>query len=176
MKSSALSIMKNRDHLITDFHKIATCLNPNTKNLAAFLTESAERNRIEEKIRAMCSDILAQPQVKKSCIELIDLCSGPSDAEVSSNDELTRYLTEIFSKEETSDVLLFWRDIGSKRFPNLARLARQILCIPASSASSERSFSAVYNFVQDRRERLKPDTVKGLLFLHSNLKAPKSAQ
>jgi hypothetical protein len=45
------------------------------------------------------------------------------------------------------------------QFPKLALLARNVLCISATSASSERAFSAAGSTVAERRTRLIPDTV-----------------
>jgi len=51
----------------------------------------------------------------------------------------------------------------------LAVLARKILSVPASSAASERAFSAAGQTITERRTSLKPDTVDSILFLHYNL-------
>ena len=46
-------------------------------------------------------------------------------------------------------------------------LARGVLCVPASSASSERAFSSAGRVLEARRNRLNPGTVDAILFLHS---------
>jgi len=41
--------------------------------------------------------------------------------------------------------------------------------LPASSASSERAFSAAGNTITERRTNLKSETVDDILFVHSNM-------
>lgn len=65
------------------------------------------------------------------------------------------------------DLLGWWR-INSSIYPKLAKLARSVLCIPASSSSSERVFSAAGRTIDQRRTSLKPDTVDAILFLHDD--------
>ena len=51
-------------------------------------------------------------------------------------------------------------------YPNLALVAKSVLSIPATSTSSERSFSIAGRTIDDRRTQLHPDCIDGLLFLH----------
>ena len=67
------------------------------------------------------------------------------------------------------DILAWWKG-NWHQFPKLATLARQVFAIPASSAASERSFSAAGCTVTERRTALSPDTVDSILFVHSNKK------
>jgi hAT family C-terminal dimerisation region len=46
-------------------------------------------------------------------------------------------------------------------------LARNVLCIPVTSASSEGAFSAAGYTVSERRTRWDPETVDSLLFVRS---------
>jgi hypothetical protein len=39
------------------------------------------------------------------------------------------------------DVLVWWRDVGQARFPHIAVMTRQVLTVPAASATAERVFS-----------------------------------
>ena len=82
-------------------------------------------------------------------------------------DEVQRYIQSHFSLEECNEDLLgFWR-AHNHDFPLLSILARAVLCIPATSASSERAFSSAGRVLEARRNRLNPDTVDAILFLHS---------
>ncbi|KAK3910315.1 E3 SUMO-protein ligase ZBED1 [Frankliniella fusca] len=65
-------------------------------------------------------------------------------------------------------------DISAHRFPRLGKLAKQILCIPASSASSERAFSVAGLIVTPRRTRLVPDHLDSMIVLRSFRKYQKS--
>ena len=55
-------------------------------------------------------------------------------------------------------------------YPNLSRMALDILSIPAMSASIERLFSSANITVSDRRNRLSPDTIEKIESLKSWLK------
>ncbi|KAK0144041.1 Zinc finger BED domain-containing protein 1 [Merluccius polli] len=66
--------------------------------------------------------------------------------------------------ESDADPLDWWR-CHQTNFPRIAKLARQYLCIPATSAPSERTFSTGGNIVTCHRAALKPDAVDRLVFL-----------
>lgn len=63
---------------------------------------------------------------------------------------------------------LRWWSIHSKDFPNLSRLARTYLAIPATSVSSERMFSKAGLIISERRSRLAPDKLEKIAFLSQN--------
>ena len=53
-------------------------------------------------------------------------------------------------------------------FPNLSMLAKYYLCIPASSTSSERSFSIANNIVTKSRNKSSSENVEMITFLKNN--------
>ena len=63
---------------------------------------------------------------------------------------------------------LEWWAKNSKLFPNLARMARQFLGVPASSATVERLFSVVGTFA-DKRKSAHAETLAELAFTKLNL-------
>jgi hypothetical protein len=63
--------------------------------------------------------------------------------------------------------LLDWCKGQEKEFKHLSRIDRHVLCVPATSASSERNFSAVRLIVQERRTSLNSEIVDSILFLHN---------
>lgn len=64
------------------------------------------------------------------------------------------------------NVLQWWRR-HQHEFPLLSTLARSLLAIPATSASSERCFSVAGRVLEERRSQLSPESLDALLFLHS---------
>ncbi len=95
-------------------------------------------------------------------------CSGDTLSEEENiKMELRTYLqtTEV---DSDADPLEWWR-CHQVNFPRIAKLARQYLCIPATSAPSERAFSTGGNIVTCHRAALKPDAVDRLVFLAQNL-------
>ena len=82
--------------------------------------------------------------------------------------ELDRYLTRTHATED-EDPHEWWRETGSKLYPSLAAIAKQILCIPATSIPCERLFSSAGAVLSKRRARLRPQLAEGLVFLHENI-------
>ena len=64
--------------------------------------------------------------------------------------------------------LMFWRQ-NKQRLPLLAKLARSLLSIPATSVNSERLNSTSGNVVSIKRNNLLSEHVLELTFLHENL-------
>ena len=65
------------------------------------------------------------------------------------------------------DPLQWWRQ-HAESFPDVARLAKRSLCIPASSAESERNSSATDILTERRRSRLSSRNINMMLFLNRN--------
>jgi hypothetical protein len=87
-------------------------------------------------------------------------------------DELDAYLNipehpKLITKDTLHDPLMWWKD-NEHRFPTLAKLARVYLCIPATSAPSERLFSSGGNLVSKKRCRLGVERVQDILYIHES--------
>ena len=106
-----------------------------------------------------------QPPTKKLKIDdFSDLCDR--DCDDGRRNELSEYVNMNVPKDTI--MMQFWRD-NSKVLPNIFLVACRVLCIPASSAASERVFSTAGRVLEKRRTSLSPNTVNHLLFLHSNM-------
>ena len=86
-----------------------------------------------------------------------------SPSKFAAANELQRYLA--LPDESKNDSALEWWKEHAKAYPQLARLARRYLAIPASSASSERFFSRLKLTATAARQNLKPETLCMLLFV-----------
>ncbi len=63
---------------------------------------------------------------------------------------------------------LHWWKHKRVRYPIISIIAKGLLCIPATSASSERLFSTAGLTIAADRARLLPDNAALLIFLHEN--------
>lgn len=68
----------------------------------------------------------------------------------------------------SSDPLVWWKN-NEWQFPLVSSLARQRLCIPATSVPSERVFSTAGDIVTAQRAALSPEAVDMLIFLKKNI-------
>lgn len=71
--------------------------------------------------------------------------------------------------------LNFWKS-NESRFPNLARMARRYLGIPASSTPIERVFSKTKSFLTTSRAGMLPQTAKESVLLYYWLRLDKSIE
>lgn len=120
--------------------------------------------------------------------ELAMLCDSqqttlPTDEFDGRQDEVTRYLSKGESLVYSIRLLylikrsglskgnprVYWKE-HEQEFPVLARIARDILSIPASGAGVERLFNCARDICHYRRGQLKPDTIKGLMLHHFSSK------
>ena len=71
--------------------------------------------------------------------------------------------------EERNVDPIFWWDEKKLHLPELYKLSKQVLIIPATSVPSERIFSKAGMLCNDKRNRLTPKHVNEILFLNFNL-------
>jgi hypothetical protein len=65
------------------------------------------------------------------------------------------------------DILKFWQQQASF-MPNLAKIARDNLCVPMTSTSSERMFSSSGQIISPARSSLNPETTSKLIYIQQN--------
>jgi hypothetical protein len=82
--------------------------------------------------------------------------------------EDTRKIAQLDGEIKHNVDMLPWWKIKSANFPILAHAARAILCILASNSMSECTFSSADNMWTNKRNVLKPNMLKALLYLRSN--------
>lgn len=63
---------------------------------------------------------------------------------------------------------LEWWKTQEKQLPTLSKIAKKLLCIPATSVPCERVFSDAGNVITTKRTQLHEDTVEQVLFLYEN--------
>ena len=104
----------------------------------------------------------AEAQVPKPSVldDLLGVSSTSMDVDPSSvngETELNSYM-RVYQVSNDTDPLMWWKQ-HQQEFPRLARMARQYLAVPASSASPERLFSSVGLVKSDLRGRLLDTTL-----------------
>ena len=82
--------------------------------------------------------------------------------------QIEKYVCVLAKAEDFEcDVLAYWKS-NEKEVPDLAKLARAVLGIPASSASSERMFSAAGNTITTQRTNLSSTKAEQLVLIKQN--------
>ena len=86
----------------------------------------------------------------------------------SSADELQKFCdsNDKLAGGTSAEVLAWWK-INSRKYPNLSKMAKDFLAIPATSASSERLFSSGKHLISDTRCSLGPTTIEACQTLKS---------
>jgi hypothetical protein len=167
-------------HLI---HKIAIFFDPKLKDLK-LLDENERKEVIESLTQTMRSltsqshdgsqQIQSQEQVVKkrkltnfeeSLYDTIEENETTNEDEIQT--EIEFYSKAVISANESFDLLKFWFKY-STTYPNISRLAKIILSLPATQFESERNFSLSGRTLEPRRCRLLPENVDYLLFIKSN--------
>ena len=133
-------------------------------------THTDPKNVASVEVSTRNAESEGEPVKKKAKITALDKLLGPEKEEVSltTTEELEQYLAEKMVKRKTNP-LTWWKE-NEKRFPQLSKLARCLLNIPATSTPSERIFSVAGLTVNKQRCCLKPNNVDSLVFLNKNLK------
>jgi len=93
---------------------------------------------------------------------------GSSSATDTASSELDRYLVQDDPAANEAESALDWWRRNAVTFPKCARLARKYLAIPATSAQSERLFSATCRLISKMRSRLLPQKADCMIFLNKN--------
>jgi len=84
--------------------------------------------------------------------------------------DLERYLLDpciTDSKSMTWDISNWWLKEGTGKYPSLAKMARDVLTVQASSVASESEFSTSGRVVTDFRSSLAPRKVRLLMLMKS---------
>ena len=155
---------------------LASALDPRFCNLK-FLSDELkwevklELLRLTTSVLESTQSVEVQPSCKKTKTAFDILLAIGEEEEPSDNNceaELNQYFAEKVATRET-DLLQWWK-LNEFRFKTLAKVARSILCVLATSTASERLFSTAGLTVTNLRSCLKPDNVDALVFLYKNYK------
>lgn len=184
---------KNKNDMEPEFeHKIMTVLTPSLKKLV-FL-DSMERSQFYQKIEDYIANEYPSQNVDESnrCDPLSNSqtplsnsqppvsdttskrdgfmnqfkCFDNSDCLENQNTELQKYLKHIVVRDV--DPKIWWPE-NIKLYPTLFKIFLKLSPVPATSASSERSFSHAGNIITDKRSVILPDNVNNLVVARNSL-------
>lgn len=164
---------------------MATVLDPRFKNIA-FQSETAVEAAIQEltteagkeasnnssldhlpekdrKDMPSCTDSLWEGFERKATPKK---ASSRTDDIV--NSEIKHYLEEPLL-DRKKNPFLWWKTQGQAQFPILSKIAKQILCIPATSIPPERVFLKKGRLFAEKRKSIKPKYVDQFIFLNQNI-------
>lgn len=139
------------------------------------------REKLIEKVQAQCtlhnvneleSPVPQQTASMENFFDkfIIDIVPDVTDVQ----SDIERYLTDkpFVPKQRSSEahvkpfnIMDWWRDIGSAEYPKLAKVVRQFLSVPSSSACVERIFNAGKDQYGLRRHRLAATRLQKLMVL-----------
>ncbi|KAG8199485.1 hypothetical protein JTE90_009333 [Oedothorax gibbosus] len=164
---------------------MATVLDPRFKNIA-FQSEMAVETAIQEltsvaskqasidpvieqSLKTECRDV---PSYTDSLWEGFERKATPKKAPGRSNDvvtnEIKNYLEEPLL-DRKKNPFLWWKTQGQAQFPILAKLAKRILCIPATSIPPERVFLKKGRIFSEKRKLIVPKYIDQFMFLNINI-------
>lgn len=180
MKRVALKYIQDNKSAHPDDYETFAFFNPLYKKFEGF-SHINKQNAIE-KIRkilnvTVCEVVENHPpnQPEKSLennFSLLDIFNDgssqdPSIGNVDVEYEIQKYLNHNITGMGQLDILVWWKD-HKFLYPRLYNYFLKIAGIPASSAPSERLFSCAGNFLTVKRNRLRHDSLKDLLFMYIN--------
>ena len=93
--------------------------------------------------------------------------AAPAPAATPERDELEEYLSAPLETDTNLDLLAYWK-LKESTWPKLAKMAKQYLAAPFSSAGVERVFSAAGKMHDDLRKSEKDSTLEHSLFAAFN--------
>ena len=156
----------------------ALALDPRYKRLK--ILSPPQQNNVRNRVNALVANeqsknpeaqvkvkIEGEPQGKKP--KITDCPMGDVIVDLTNEDTIDEYSDFVKEPTRIANPLEWWSS-AQTRYSKLAQLAKQYLCIPATSVPSERVFSVTGLTVSKLRGSLDLDTVSEILFLHKHLK------
>ena len=110
------------------------------------------------------------PATKRSRLTAIDEFDDDDDSQQDDMSEIERYKTSAVNLSGCVDLMSWWNE-NTNLCPGLSVVARNVLCVMATSAASERNFSLAGHVVSARRSRLNSSSVNNILLMNNAMRA-----
>ena len=78
-------------------------------------------------------------------------------------------MIDIFKIQSWNIELIYWREASKREFPQLDKMIRDTLAVPATGAGVERQFSLSGRITTAIRSRLNPDTISKIMMYKDHL-------
>ncbi|XP_054714791.1 E3 SUMO-protein ligase ZBED1-like [Uloborus diversus] len=165
---------------------MATVLDPRFKNIAfqsEIAVEAAIQELTTEANKQAFTGSVTDNSITKDSVKDISSCTdslwegferkatpkkAPSRTDDVISNEIKHYLEEPLL-DRKKNPFLWWKTQGQTQFPVLSRIAKQILCIPATSIAPERVFLKKGRLFNEKRKSIKPKYVDQFMFLNQNI-------
>ena len=175
--------------VVQDVHYLGMVLHPNLKHFHLMPKKKKHvlnllKLELEKSLdpvvvhpRAMTMPNKERSKVKRNVHlpnSLDEIFASPDDeshlqGQPSEKSEIDLYMEDDARIDNNMNLLIYW-DLNKTVYPNLARIARRVLSIPATNTSVERLFSHSGNTITNRRTRLDAEKVNNLLFIKRNMR------
>lgn len=169
LKQDLLQGLQNRFDFFESSYIIATYLDPRYKQTLQNSDKKWVMSKLSELIGSPSEIQIQEPPLKKNILQ-----EAWSNVEIVSENK-TKYPDEVnlyeFQKQEDqrSDILGWWKT-KSVLLPNLSKIAKHYLCVPASSAAAERLFSQAGLIVSTKRCSILAENLEKILILEQLIK------
>ncbi|KAF4531539.1 hypothetical protein B566_EDAN018877 [Ephemera danica] len=148
--------------------QIASFLDPRFKSLS-FENEATKIiiiNEVKGLLKNLKSQNSQSTSVQATTTTKLDSILGKSKEVLPGLPEIDMFMSEP-EIGHNEDPLLWWK-INCQKFPEVSRLAKIFLCVPASSVPSERACSTAGNILRAKRLSLLAENAAMLHFIYEN--------
>ena len=153
LKNACVDLIEEKCH-IHILHKVAVFLNPRQKSMKVLQPQEREA------VIAYVNDVIDDMPLRPGTTTLTDSQPRSKRSRLDSVNDFDDDLAEHSHMVAGA----FWQASTT------ALLAKNILCVMATSAASERNFSVAGNVVTERRTNLKSSQINDILLINSALK------
>jgi hypothetical protein len=165
----------------TDGTMLATILDPRLKQLG--FMSSDYRNKFVDHFRKMYQEmksdfdvvVTEQPAKRQKLGTVAEYFADPVPQMFDEESEADRYLNDTglplnFANVKGAEDPLLWWKLRENKYPILSKAARRYLCIPVSSAASERVWSVGGNILVrgTKRSRMDNERICRMIFVKKN--------
>lgn len=184
-KIGGVYMEKNKKDMTPEFeHKMMTLLTPSLKKL--IFLDGMARYQFHQEVEDYLAieyqgQTVNEPNISDESLQSVSnititseksgfvsqyKCFDDANSMIEQNSELQRYLKHVIVRD--IDPKIWWPENG-KLYPSLFKIFLKLSPIPATSGSSERSFSHAGNIITDKRSVILPDNVNNLVVARNSL-------